>query len=131
MRWTRSLITTLRDDPQEAEIASHKLMLRAAFIRKLSGGLYTFLPPILRGVAGATRRERLWQAAPRYAGGIVLALLAGLSTLAAGAPGHWTIAEASLSAMSALTLLAIPPSLGLPWHKLAGGMLLAAGLLLS
>ena len=50
MRWTRSLITTLRDDPQEAEIASHKLMLRAAYIRKLSGGLYTFLPLGLRSL---------------------------------------------------------------------------------
>jgi prolyl-tRNA synthetase len=44
MRWSRTLINTLRDDPQEAEIASHKLMVRAGLIRKLSGGLYTFMP---------------------------------------------------------------------------------------
>jgi len=44
MRWSRSLIATLRDDPQEAEIVSHKLMVRANLIRKLSGGLYTFMP---------------------------------------------------------------------------------------
>jgi prolyl-tRNA synthetase len=50
MRWTRTLVTTLRDDPQEAEIDSHKLMLRAALIRKLSGGLYTFLPLGLRAL---------------------------------------------------------------------------------
>jgi prolyl-tRNA synthetase len=50
MRWTRALISTLRDDPQEAEIISHKLMLRAALIRKLSGGLYTFLPLGLRAL---------------------------------------------------------------------------------
>ena len=48
MRWTKSLITTLRDDPQEAEIASHKFMLRAGLIRKVSGGLYTFTPLGLR-----------------------------------------------------------------------------------
>ena len=107
-----------------------KLTLPGAALVALGTGL-ALLPPILRGVAGATRGERLWQAAPSYAGGIGLTLLAGLFALAAGAPNHWTIAEASLSAMSALTLLAIPPSLGLPWHKLAGGMLLAAGLLLS
>ncbi|MEI8242740.1 MAG: proline--tRNA ligase [bacterium] len=58
MRWTRSLITTLRDDPQEAEIDSHKLMLRAAFIRKLSGGLYTFLPLGLRSLHKVERIVR-------------------------------------------------------------------------
>ena len=58
MRWTRSLITTLRDDPQEAEIASHKLMLRAAYIRKLSGGLYTFLPLGLRALQKVERIVR-------------------------------------------------------------------------
>ena len=50
MRWSRSLIATLRDDPQEAEIVSHKLMVRAGLIRKLSGGLYTFMPLGLRAL---------------------------------------------------------------------------------
>ena len=44
MRWTQALIPTLKETPAEAEIASHKLLLRAGLIRKLSGGLYTFLP---------------------------------------------------------------------------------------
>jgi len=44
MRWSKSLISTLRNDPQEAEITSHKLLLRAGLIYKLSGGLYTFTP---------------------------------------------------------------------------------------
>lgn len=44
MRWTKSLISTLRDDPQEAEIASHKLMLRGGMLRKVAGGLYSFTP---------------------------------------------------------------------------------------
>jgi prolyl-tRNA synthetase len=50
----------LRDDPQEAEIASHKLMVRAGLIRKLSGGLYTFMPLGLRAlqkVAQIVREE--------------------------------------------------------------------------
>jgi prolyl-tRNA synthetase len=54
------LINTLRDDPQEAEIASHKLMVRAGLIRKLSGGLYTFMPMGLRAlqkVAQVVREE--------------------------------------------------------------------------
>jgi prolyl-tRNA synthetase len=50
MKWTQTLIPTLREDPQEAEIPSHKLMLRAGLIRKLSGGLYTFLPLGLRAL---------------------------------------------------------------------------------
>jgi prolyl-tRNA synthetase len=50
MRWSKTLIPTLRDDPQEAEINSHKLMLRAGLIRRLSGGLYTFLPLGLRAL---------------------------------------------------------------------------------
>ncbi len=50
MRWSRLLLSTLRDDPQEAEIASHKLLVRAGMIRKLSGGLYTFMPLGLRAL---------------------------------------------------------------------------------
>ncbi len=60
MRWSRTLIATLRDDPQEAEIVSHKLMVRAGLIRKLSGGLYSFLPLGLRSlqkVAQIVREE--------------------------------------------------------------------------
>ena len=44
MRWTQTFIPTLKESPAEAEIISHKLLLRAGLIRKLTGGLYTFLP---------------------------------------------------------------------------------------
>jgi prolyl-tRNA synthetase len=44
MKWTQTLIPTLRESPAEAEILSHKLLLRAGLIRKLTGGVYTFLP---------------------------------------------------------------------------------------
>lgn len=44
MRWTKAFIPTLKETPAEAEITSHKLLLRAGLIRKLAGGLYTFLP---------------------------------------------------------------------------------------
>ncbi len=50
MRWSRTLINTLREEPQEAEIISHKLMLRAGLIRRLGGGLYTFMPLGLRAL---------------------------------------------------------------------------------
>lgn len=48
MRWTQTLIPTLREAPADAEILSHKLLLRAGLIRKLAGGVYTFLPLGLR-----------------------------------------------------------------------------------
>ena len=50
MRWTQGLIPTLKETPAEAEIISHKLLLRAGLVRKLTGGLYTFLPLGLRAL---------------------------------------------------------------------------------
>ena len=50
MRWTQAFIPTLKETPAEAEIISHKLLLRAGLIRKLTGGLYTFLPLGLRAL---------------------------------------------------------------------------------
>ena len=50
MLWTKTLIPTLREPPAEAEILSHKLLLRAGLIRKLAGGVYTFLPLGLRAL---------------------------------------------------------------------------------
>lgn len=44
MRWSKAFIPTLRDDPTDAEAASHKLLVRAAFIRQLMAGVYTLLP---------------------------------------------------------------------------------------
>ena len=50
MKWTKTLIPTLREAPSDAEIVSHKLLLRAGLIRKLAGGVYTFLPLGLRAL---------------------------------------------------------------------------------
>ncbi len=50
MKWTQTLIPTLREAPADAEIVSHKLLLRAGLIRKLAGGVYTFLPLGLRAL---------------------------------------------------------------------------------
>lgn len=44
MKWSNSLIQTLRDNPSDAEIASHKLMIRASLIRKLTNGIFSYLP---------------------------------------------------------------------------------------
>ena len=50
MKWTKTLIQTLRDNPQDAEIDSHKLLVRAGIVKKLAGGLYTYLPLGMRSL---------------------------------------------------------------------------------
>src|SRR5438093_5824883 len=50
MRWSQTFVPTLKETPADAEIISHKLLLRAGLIRKLTGGLYTFLPLGLRAL---------------------------------------------------------------------------------
>ncbi len=44
MRWSKTLIPTLREEPAEAEVPSHALLLRAGFIKKLITGVYSYLP---------------------------------------------------------------------------------------
>src|SRR5215204_292924 len=44
MRWSRYFIPTLREDPADAEVISHKLLLRAGIIRQLAAGIYSLLP---------------------------------------------------------------------------------------
>jgi prolyl-tRNA synthetase len=44
MRWTKTFIPTLKEEPSDAEVPSHKLMLRAGLIRQLMAGAYTYLP---------------------------------------------------------------------------------------
>ncbi len=46
--WSQFFIPTLKESPADAEIASHKLLVRAGLVRKLGGGLYTYLPLGLR-----------------------------------------------------------------------------------
>ena len=60
MRTTQFPLSTVKEIPADAEIASHKLMIRAGLIRKLAAGLYTWLPlglRVLRKVEKITREE--------------------------------------------------------------------------
>ena len=60
MRWTQALIPTLKEDPQDAEVISHKLMVRAGLIRKLISGAYSYLPlgfRVLQKVSNIIREE--------------------------------------------------------------------------
>ncbi|MBZ0252126.1 MAG: proline--tRNA ligase, partial [Candidatus Methylomirabilis sp.] len=58
MRQSRLFIPTLREDPAEAEVVSHRLMMRAGMIRKLAAGIYNYLPVGLRVVRKVERIVR-------------------------------------------------------------------------
>jgi prolyl-tRNA synthetase len=85
--WSQYFIPTLKESPADAEIASHQLLVRAGLVRKLGGGLYTYLPLGLRVMQKLTQicREEMeragaielwmphvhpvecWQEGPRWA----------------------------------------------------------------
>ncbi len=60
MLWTKAFIPTLKQDPQEAESISHKLMLRGGLIRMLLAGVYSYLPAglkVLNNIETIIRQE--------------------------------------------------------------------------
>ena len=60
MKWTKTLIQTLRENPGDAEIDSHKLLMRAGLARKVAAGLYAYLPlgmRVLRKIQQIVREE--------------------------------------------------------------------------
>jgi prolyl-tRNA synthetase len=85
--WSQFFIPTLKESPSDAEIASHKLLVRAGLVRKLGGGLYTYMPfglLALRKITELCREEmdnagaielwmphvhpaELWEQGPRWA----------------------------------------------------------------
>ncbi len=88
MRVSRLMLVTLRDDPAEAEIVSHKLLLRAGYTRRISSGIYAYLPllwRVLQKISQIVREEmngtgalevllpqlqpaELWERSGRWAG---------------------------------------------------------------
>ena len=60
MLFSKLLLPTLKDAPKEAEVISHKLMLRAGMVRKVASGIYTWLPlglKVLRKIENIVREE--------------------------------------------------------------------------
>ena len=60
MRWSKSFLPTLRDDPADAEAVSHKLLVRAGFVRQLMAGVYALLPlgsRVVKKIEGIVRQE--------------------------------------------------------------------------
>jgi prolyl-tRNA synthetase len=86
-RWSKLFVPTLREAPADAEVASHKLLLRAGYIRQLGAGIYNYLPlgqRSLNKIIGIVREEmdkigqefylpainprEAWEASGRWAG---------------------------------------------------------------
>ncbi|WP_457599914.1 proline--tRNA ligase [Hydrogenivirga sp.] len=60
MRWSRYFLYTLKEDPAEAEAPSHRLLLKAGFIKQVSAGIYEILPAgwrVLRKIENIVRKE--------------------------------------------------------------------------
>lgn len=60
MRWSKTFIPTLKEDPADAEVVSHKLLVRAGYIRQISRGIYDYLPlalRVLRKIENIVREE--------------------------------------------------------------------------
>jgi prolyl-tRNA synthetase len=60
MRWSKTLIPTLKEDPADAEVISHKLLVRAGLIRQISRGIYDYFPlalRVLRKIEAIVRQE--------------------------------------------------------------------------
>lgn len=58
MRWSQTFIPTLKEDPAEAQVPSHRLMVRAGLIRQLVAGAYTYLPLGFRALQKAIQIVR-------------------------------------------------------------------------
>src|SRR3972149_152534 len=60
MRWSKPLIPPPKEDPADAEVISHKLLVRAGFIRQVSRGIYDYFPlalKVIRKIEAIVREE--------------------------------------------------------------------------
>lgn len=96
MRMKNLLMPTLREVPAEAEITSHKLMLRAAYIRKLAAGIYSYLP---LGLKTLKKVEQIVREEMDRAGAQELLMAALLPAEAYQASGRWEVFGPSMFKM--------------------------------
>ena len=75
MKMSNMLVSTLREVPAEAEIDSHKLMLRAGMIRKMAAGIYNYMPiglKVLKNIEEIVREEMNTAGAQEFLASAVL-----------------------------------------------------------
>lgn len=87
IRLSNLFLRTLREDPNEAEVASHKLLLRAGYIRRAAPGIYTWLP---LGLAVKNKVEQIVREEMNRAGAQEVFFPALLPREAYEATGRWT-----------------------------------------
>ncbi|MHB1546068.1 MAG: proline--tRNA ligase [bacterium] len=71
MRYSSFFIPSLKEDPKEAVLKSHKLLLRAGYVRQLSGGIYTYLP---LGLKSLRKLEDIIRQEMNFAGAVELSM---------------------------------------------------------
>ncbi len=71
MRYSKFFIPSLKEDPKEAVLKSHKLLLRAGYVRQLSGGIYTYLP---LGLKSLRKLEEIIRQEMNSAGAVELSM---------------------------------------------------------
>ena len=71
MRYSSFFIPSLKEDPKEAVLKSHKLLLRAGYVRQLSGGIYTYLP---LGLKSLRKLEEIMRQEMNSAGAVELSM---------------------------------------------------------
>lgn len=86
MRYSTYFIPTLKEDPADAEVVSHKLMVRAGMIRKLAAGIYNYLPLGLRSIS---KVENIVREEMNRAGAIELLMPAVLPAELWKESGRW------------------------------------------
>lgn len=96
MRMSKLLVPTLREVPSDAEIMSHKLMLRAGYIRKLAAGIYSYLP---LGLRSERKVEQIVREEMDRAGALELLMPALLPAEAYQASGRWEVFGPSMFKM--------------------------------
>ena len=96
MRMSNLLMPTLREVPAEAEITSHKLMLRAGLIRKLAACIYPYLPP---GLPTLQKFEHIFRQEIDIAGAQQLLTPALFPAEAYQASGRWEVFGPSMFKM--------------------------------
>ena len=129
--WSQYFIPTLKESPADAEIPSHKLLIRAGLVRKLGGGLYTYLPLGLRVMQRLSQvcREELeragaielamphlhpaenWQQGPRWAA----ARVSGLRDQCSRASPRRHRASSAREAHGARNRASLSGALGVDW----------------
>ena len=118
LRLSTLFVRTLREDPADAEVASHKLLVRAGYIRRAAPGIYTWLPLGLRVLAPVAAAGSM--ALTLYVAHAIVLAVVGLATVH---HDRWTVPDWLLPTLVIGALVVAPL-----WRRFVGMGPLEAGL---